>query len=180
MKRLNLIFLVLAVVVISFSTCKEDCPTPQPTNFTGTSTWVKDIDPGTTEALESGKVLIIGQTAEWYDSANIAQVTGQSFWTVNWLMDADFSGGKLWGTAIINEGVKNQGDPVLGKWEIIWDGILTDAVFDPEAGFFTQGRITVDAVGAGVSGNVDGMSGQWTYTMDIAQGFVYKTEGHIK
>ena len=181
MKRFSLFFLVLAVVIISFSTCnKEDCPTTQQTYFTGTSTWVKDIDPGTTELLQSGKVLITDQTAEWYDSANIVQVTGQSFWTVNWLMEADFSGAKLWGTAIINEGVKNQGDPVQGKWEIIWDGTLTDAVFDPEAGFFIQGLITVDGVGTGVEGNVEGMIGQWTYTMDISQGFIYKTEGYIK
>jgi len=180
MKRSNLIFLVLVVTAISFSSCQKECTTPQQTNFTGTSTWVKDMDPGTTEALESGKVLITGQVAEWYESANITEVTGQSFWTVNWLIDPDFTSAKLWGTSIINVGVENQGDPVLGKWEMIWNGTLSNAVFDPEAGFFTQGLIAVDAVGTGVSGSVDGISAHWTYTMDISKGFVYAFEGYIK
>lgn len=183
MKSSSIIFLVLAVVLISFSSCeKDDCPAiPQQINFTGTSTWVADIDPGTTEVLaESGKVLIIGQISEWYEETNITQNTGQSFWTVNWLMEADFSGATLWGTAVINVGVKNQGDAVLGKWELTWEGTLTNAVFDPVSGFFSDGDILVDAVGVGVSGNTVGMAGQWTYTMDIAEGFVYKSEGHIK
>ena len=180
MKRLISILLLLALVVFSFNCKKEECTTPEQTEFTGISTWVKDMDPGTTDALENGKVLITGQTAEWYDSASIAQVTGQSIWVINWLMDADFSKAQVWGTAVLNEGVKNEGDNATGKWEVIWEGTLTGGVVDPETGFFSQGFIDVDANGTGVSGNVEGMVGHWKYTMDISKGFVYHSQGYIK
>ena len=180
MKWSSLLYLILAIMFISSGCKNEDCDTMKKTEFTGTSTWVKDISPGTTEVLESGKILITGQKSEWYDSANIAQVTGQSFWVVNQVMSADFSGSELWGTAVINVGVKNEGDPVLGKWEIIWDGTLTDVVIDPESGSIIGGKIKANACGVGVSGNVENMTGHWIYIMDLAQGPIYYSTGYIK
>jgi hypothetical protein len=96
------------------------------------------------------------------------------------IWEADFSGSELWGAAVINVGVKNEGDPVLGKWEIVWDGTLTDVVLDPESGSIIGGIITANVYGAGVSGKVDNMIANWIYIMDISKGPVYHSTGYIK
>ena len=182
MKRLNLLFFVLIMIFVSFGCEKEECTectTSQKTEFTGKCTPVKEISPGTVEVLPSGKILVTGTSDEWYDSASIALVSGQSFWYGNRIMEADLSSAEFWGTAVINVGVKNEGDPVLGKWELIWEVTLTGGVFDPETGAFSEGIIKGDASGTGVSGNVEGMLGHWTYTMDLSKGDIYYSEGYI-
>jgi len=179
MKRTNLLFLVLTIIFVSFGCKNEEGTTPQKTEFTGTCTMVKEISPGKVDVLESGKILVTGTSDEWYDSTSIAQVTGQSFWYSNRIMEADFSSADSWGTAVINVGVKKEGDPVLGKWELIWKATLTGGVFDPETGTFSEGIIKGEACGTGVSGNVEGMVGHWTYTMDLSKGDIYYSEGYI-
>ncbi|NOX84866.1 MAG: hypothetical protein GXO86_02700 [Chlorobi bacterium] len=180
MKCSKLLLLALATILFSSGCNIANRRIPQKTDFTGTCTPVKDISPGTTEVLESGKLLVTGQTSEWYDSTNITLVTGQSIWIANRVMEPDFSSAKLWGTAVINVGVKNEGDPVLGKWELIWEATLTGGVFDPETGTLTQGIIKGEACGTGVSGNVVGMVGHWIYTMDFSKGDIYYSTGYIK
>ena len=179
MKRTNLIFLVLVASIIFFGCSKDDCTTPEATNFTGASMWIADVDPGTFATVSDGKMLITGQVAEWYDSATVSQVTGKSLWTVNWLLEADWSSGDIWGTATLYVGLESGGNPANAKgvWEVTWQGELTEGVFDPEFGFLTEGIIAVTANGEGTSGEVKGKFAQWTYTMDISQGFVYNFTG---
>ena len=177
MKRLNLLFLILGVVTIVFFGCKEDeCPTPTPTEFTGTSIPVLPGDEGITTVLPDGRTLIDGQTAEWYEEATDWMVTGQSFWIVNWLIEKEppFTA-QLWGTAVINVGVKNTGDASRGKWELSWQGVQTPT----QDGF----KIVVDAVGTGTEGEVKGLFANWTYTMNYngtPESMFYATAGTIK
>ena len=193
MKHLNVLCLLMGLTVL-FG-CSKDNATLVPDSiqsdqetayfkaekipFTGTSTIVAPIDPGTTQVLPNGKIKIKNQVAEWFENSEVCEmVTGQSFWYANWLIAADGSGAKIWGKAEINVGVLEEGDDVLGTWELSWHGWVTEGEMGP-AGFI-KGLITVEAVGTGKSGAVKGMVGHWTYTMSIEDGFVYATEGFIK
>ncbi len=195
MKRLIIMFLVIGITMFIYS-CSEQSPTAPEISqndqsatslekkiiekFTGTSEWVKDISFGEPpEILSNGKLKLKGMISEWYENTSCSMVTGQSIWTVNWLIDADWSRAKLWGTADINVGVKEDGDPVLGTWQLLWHGRLTEGIYDEATGFFSGGKIVVKAIGKGKSGIVKGMIGHWTYTMNIAEGFVYSSHGFI-
>jgi hypothetical protein len=186
MKYSIFVFLFMAIALFYFS-CSDNNPTSPElsqsdqvtstlakvtTPFIGESIWVADIDQGTMKVLPNGKILIKGQKSEWFESADVPMVTGQSFWDINWKIEADWSGAKIWGKAdiIVDDG--------LGTWKLSWHGWLTDGEFD--AGFFSKGIIVVEAVGTGKSGVVKGMVGHWTYTMNIEDGFVYETEGYIQ
>ena len=186
MKRLITMFLFVGVTMFFYSCSENNSTAPElsksdqvtstlakvTTEFIGESNWVADLEPGTMKVLPNGKILIKGQKSEWFESADVPMVTGQSFWDINWLIEADWSGAKIWGKADINV------DDDLGTWKLSWHGWLTDGEYD--AGFFSKGIIVVEAVGTGKSGVVKGMVGHWTYTMDIEEGFVYATEGYIQ
>lgn len=182
MKRLN--FMFMAIAIIFFSCSKETTLTPDEQaasslksheiSFEGISTPTPNvIYPGDVYPLANGKLLILGNTAEWYESSDEPLVTGQSIWYVNWLIAADWSGAEVWGTTDLYVGLESGGDPAdaEGKWEMIWHGWLTDAVPDG-FGFFTEGIIEVDVVGTGVSGVVEGMTAHWIYTLDISTGII--------
>ena len=179
MKRSNLMFLILGLSIIFFGCSKDDFMAPdidqndqgevslkslknEKTPFSGTCVIVNLGDPGTTTVLPNGKTLIKGQTAEWYDEADDARVTGQTFWYINWLMEEEPNTAKLWGKSELF--VKNGG----GKWEISWHGYQTPT---PD-GFI----IVCDAVGTGKEGEVKGLVAKWTYIMDFEQ-FVYNFTG---
>ena len=193
MKRLIIMFLVIGITMFIYS-CSEQSPTAPGLNqndqattslskirtqFHGTSNWVADIDQGSAVVLPNGKLKITGQIAKWKEETDCPMVNGQSIWYINWLINSDWSRAKLWGTADINVGVEKDGDPVLGTWQLSWHGRLTDGVFDEATGFFSAGKIVVKAVGKGTSGIVKGLVAHWTYTMNIAEGFVYKSKGFI-
>jgi hypothetical protein len=177
MKKLILLF--LGAGLIFFGCEKDNCTAPQATDFTGASTWVADIDEGTVSMLSDNKILIIEMTAEWYEDATDAKVSGKSIWTVNWLVEPDWSSAKLWGTAVIYVGVASGGNngSALGVWELTWEGQLTEGVFDPEIGFLSEGKISVTANGFGKSGEVNGKLGHWNYSLDVEKGFVYNFTG---
>lgn len=133
------------------------------TYFSGTSTFQKPVEPGTTTLLPNGKTLIKGEVAEWYDDATDPRVTGVSFWTVNKLLNPDGTG-RAWGKAEII--VNNSG----GKWKIIWWGKITEVGVDAKA------------IGVGVEGTVRGLFARWTYTMVFANIVTvpfYTSEGKI-
>ena len=177
----KLILSIVGATLIFFSCEKNNCTAPQATDFTGTSSFVADISPGTLTVLQDSRMLIEEQTAEWYDSSGNKMVTGKSIWVVNWLLESDWSSGKLWGTAEIYVGVPsggNNGD-ATGVWELTWDGQLTQGVFNPDIQFLSEGIISVTANGVGTSGDVKGRHANWTYSMDIQQGFVYNFTGSI-
>lgn len=175
MKRSILLFVVMAIAVIY-----SGCSTPPPQiNFTGTSVAVKVLDPGKTTALPNGNILIEGLKYEWYDSTSAWQATGQSIWVENWLIYSSGDTIKIWGTAGINVDGENPGDPSRGKWELLWNALVTQYEMDDQ-GNFTRGLITANACGKGVSGAVKGMLGHWKYTMDISKGFVYHSRGYIQ
>lgn len=177
----KLILSIVGATLIFFSCEKNNCTAPQATDFTGTSSFVADISPGTLTVLQDSRMLIEEQTAEWYDSSGNKMVTGKSIWVVNWLLESDWSSGKLWGTAEIYVGVPsggNNGD-ATGVWELTWDGQLTQGVFNPDIQFLSEGIISVTANGVGTSGDVKGKHANWTYSMDIQQGFVYNFTGSI-
>ncbi len=177
MKKLILLFLGVALLLSGCS--KDNCTAPQATDFSGTSTWVADVDPSTLTMLDGGRMLIEDQIGEWYDSSDEKLVTGKSIWTVNWLLEPDWSSAKLWGTAKIYVGVPSGGsaEAATGIWELTWEGQLTEGVFDPEIQFLSEGIISVTANGYGTSGDVMGKHANWTYTMNIKQGFVYNLTG---
>ncbi len=171
MTRLNFMFLVIFGVAIIFSGCeKEDCSTSIFTEFTGTSNFVVDIEPGTTTELPDGRILIDGQSAEWYDEATDWRVTGKTIWHVNWLMEVEANTAQIWGTAELFV------DGDRGKWELSWQGYQT-----PTGDGF---KVVVGAVGTGKEGEVKGLVATWTYTMNFdfnnpETSFFYATEGII-
>lgn len=190
MKHLNFMVLAMGLAFLFFSCSKNNPVTPDDqvttsfksheTTFTGTSTPTGNIIyPGDVYPLANGKLLIMGNTAEWYESADETMVTGQSIWYVNWLIEPDWSGAEVWGTTDIYVGLASGGDPVdaEGTWEMIWHGWLTEGVFG--GGFFAEGIIEVEAVGTGISGVVEGMIAQWTYTLDLSSGLIYNFTGSI-
>ncbi len=189
MKHSNLLILFIGLAII-FSGCSKDNSlttdldqSDQITNsmkadkisFTGTS--IPDGFPvgGDTTYLPNGKVLIKGVTADWYDHSDSCggMITGPSFWTVNSLTNPDGSA-KMWGKAEITV----DGEGCTGKWEISWHGYLTP---------YTDGsgiEIICDGNGKGKEGDVKGMVGKWTYTMNFVFSdpttFFYASEGYIK
>ncbi len=177
----KLILLILGGALLLSGCSKDNCTVPQATDFSGTSTWVADVDPGSLTVMNDGRMLIEGQIGEWYDSSGNKLVTGKSIWTVNWILQPDWSSAKLWGTAEIFTGLESGGTPgnAEGVWEITWNGTLTEGVFDPEIQFLSQGKILVTANGKGKSGVVEGKLATWTYTMDISKGFVYNLTGSM-
>ncbi len=193
MKRLITLFLVAAVTMFFYSCSENNSTAPElsqsdqvtstlakvKTPFTGSSNHVADIGLDSWTTLPNGKTKILGMASEWVEATDCDLVNGQSFWNVNWLINSDWTRAKLWGKADINVGVEEVGDPVLGTWELSWQGKLTEGVLDPDIGFFVGGKIVVKAIGKGKSGIVKGMVGHWTYTMNIAEGFVYMSEGFI-
>ena len=179
MKRTILLFLVLGVSATYFGCKNEKGTTPQKTEFTGTSAPVAIVDLGKTTVLPNGNVLMEGIKYEWYDSTSVWQATGQSIWYENWLIYSSGDTIKIWGIADINVAGENPGDPSRGKWELLWNGWVTQYEMD-EKGNFTKGLIAVDACGNGTSGAVEGMLGQWKYSMDIEQEFVYHNTGFFK
>ena len=139
------------------------------TPFTGTSNPYFIEEDGT----EHGKKLVKGAYAEWYDVASDWRVTGDTFWYINSIVQADGTT-KLWGKAeIIVEG-ENPGDESRGKWEMTWHGYLT-----PNPDVLNAFFIVANAVGQGKSGDVKGLVAHWTYTMDITNGFFYESKGYI-
>ncbi len=179
MKKFILLFLGVALLLSGCS--KDECTAPEASDFSGTSSWVADVDPGTVTVLDDGRFLIEDQIGEWYDSSGNKLVTGKSVWVVNWLIEPDWSSAKMWGTAEIYTGLESGGSPgnAEGVWELTYDADLTEGVFDPEIGFLSQGKIFVTANGKGKSGVVEGKLATWTYTMDISKGFVYHLTGSM-
>ena len=187
MKRSNLSLLVIGVAIILLGFSKaDDLLAPEvgqsdqvTTAFTGTSEFKAPIEPGITIKKPDGKILIIGNVAEWYDDSDNKIVKGKSIWYANWLIEADFTSAKVWGKAELFMDSENPDvDPPCGKWEILWYGKLTDGGID-ENGNWSKGLINVKAIGQGKSGKVKGMVAEWTYTMNIEEAFMYKSEGII-
>ena len=194
MKRSNLLILFIGVAIIFFGCTKDDAVAPdrsqnnQETSlkaskilFAGTSNMVAPGDEGTTTILPNGNIMIKGQTAVWYDAAFLDEgggdcweVTGISNWTVNWLITGENTA-KVWGKCEILVGTHPDFPEYeqIGKWDITWHGYQTPA----EGGGFV---VVCDANGQGKEGDVKGMTGKWTYTLDIANGFFYATDGYIK
>ena len=146
--------------------------------FNGRSDFIKPIYGGDTTFLPNGKMLIKGVIAEWYDIAFYEadglpcwEVTGTTIWYINSLTEVDGSA-KIWGKAeLFVEGDR-------GKWDLSWHGYLTP--YEDGSGL----EIVADANGTGKEGEVKGMVGKWTYTMNFTftdpATFFYATEGYIK
>ena len=189
MKRIILMFLVFGIAYF-FSACSKDNPVTDlgqnnqltnslkvtNLNFTGESNYVNTLDPGTTTVLPNGNILVEGVVAEWYDQADIWQVTGQSIWYETWEIYKNGKKIKIWGTADINVDDLVHG---AGTWKLKWHGWITDYTMDA-GGNFTSGHIAVIANGHGDSGVVAGMVANWKYSMDISEGFTYYFNGHLK
>ena len=172
MKRLILMFLFFGVIII-FSGCKKDeCEIPEykVPEFTGTCIMVAPGEEGTTTELPDGRILIEGQTAEWYDEATDWRVTGKTFWVVNWLKEVEANTAQVWGTTEIFV------DGDRGKWDMSWTGWQTPS----DIGFL----VVCEGVGIGIEGEVLGLVATWTYTMNFdfnnpETSFFYATEGII-
>jgi len=91
----------------------------------------------------------------WYDDADDVRVTGVSVWVTDEMNMIDDITFKLRGTAVLTV------DDGLGKWEMSWHG--TQTLTSPDGSTFT---IVAHAVGAGVEGDVKGLTARWKYSMD--------------
>jgi len=172
MKRLNLMILIIGVAIIFFGCSKNNSLAP-------------DLNQSDelTSSLKAKKVhtFFTGETTpiipppsggnDWSDVADDSRVTGVGTWVTEGGPTAD---GKLWGTTELTV------DDGSGKWEMKWYGTQTLTI----DGF----NIVAYAVGVGTEGNVKGMFGEWTYTMNYTGGFpvnpfhesfFYVTEGYI-
>ncbi len=188
MKRTNLMFLVIGLAIIFSGCSKDNSLAPELSQsdqetflkaskipFTGTSMPAGLPIGGDTTFLPNGKTLITGVTVEWYDHSDscAGMITGSSYWTANSLTDPDGSA-KMWGKADIIV----DGENCSGKWELSWHGYLT--LYEDGSGL----EIICDANGTGKEGDVKGMVGKWTYTMNYVFSdpttFFYATDGYIK
>jgi len=173
MKRLNLMFWIIGVSIIFWGCSHGLSQSDQVTNslksaktpiteFSGISTPVAVPEPGTKTVLPNGKTIITDMIAEWYDDADPddENVTGQSIWYENWMIEADGSSAHVWGEADVN---LDNG----GTWKISWHGTITayegKTLYDQTNPF----TAVAHAKGTGKTGDVKGMVADWTYTMDF-------------
>jgi hypothetical protein len=180
MKYFKLMIWVMAIAMIFFSCSKDNTPTINDnvtnsfkaqaltTDFTGTSIPVSPSPPGSSDPNV------------WYDEA-IDAVTGITIWVTEGL-EPQFDGTiNLWGTTELFVGAETYAEVANGnydgKWEMKWYGTQTfDDPNNPETSPFV---ILAYAVGVGTEGNVKGMFAEWTYTMDILEGFFYTSQGYV-
>ena len=174
MKNLVISFLFIGATLLYFG-CDEGNPVAPDQNqielettslekwnrtpFTGTCTFVEDIDPGKTTVLQNGKTLIKGIKSVWYNDGSDPRVNGKSIWHFSMLLNEDGTG-RSWGTAELI--VDNNG----GKWKKWFVGKIT-----PEGG-------SAPTFGIGVKGDVKGLFAKWNYNILFSDGF-YTIKGTI-
>jgi hypothetical protein len=170
MKHL-LVFLMLLGCILIFSNCSEDELTKSdyPTSD-------EDIilragpDKRPFEGICTFVTFEGGNT--WYDDTDDWRTTGTTVWTE--------TGPGFEGTCLLYVAPKNPHDEYRGIWELTWTGTIT---------FHDDGVLIVaEATGIGVEGKVEGLSANWTYTMNYIgndfpnpenETFVYMIEGNI-
>ena len=176
MKKSVSVFLLIFTILVYFG-CTEDNPIgPQAdqgtasleklnkTTFTGTSRFVKPIDPGTTTVLPNGYTLIEQRVVEWYDEASDPRITGRSIWTVDQIISPDGAVKYGGSTELIVDGSG-------GKWEMWWHGSIVGGIG------------IANAYCVGVEGAVKGLYAKSIYTIDLTVGppptSFYEVEGFI-
>lgn len=176
MKRLTFILLFLGAIGVLFS-CQKDEPVKldaqqeeqgmaelkDDVGFTGISSMVALLDPGTTTVLPNGMTRTTGMIAEWYDAANPLDpyYTGQTIWDENWLIYPDGQKAKIWGKMDFTL------DDGLGTWKCSWHGYM----YAYEGFDLRDGLVPCTAecvvIGQGKSGEVKGMVFKADYLMDF-------------
>ena len=187
MKKLFFVVLFMCIAIIDFgcsdyTSAPESGPNDQSailakvkTTFTGTSTFVAALEPGTVTPLPNGKVLVRGVVREWYDEATDPLVTGATIWYINAKINADGSR-ELWGKGdLFVEDPTNPSAPPVGKWEMTWHGSMD-----------TEGNVIDYVVGTGKEGIVNGFVAKWIYRSHyydppppVGNPFYYDVEGYI-
>ena len=141
---------------------------------TGISTPVSVIDDGDTTFYDDGSILIENMITEWYDQGEDWRTGGISMWYITFLFAPDGTA-EMWGTGEIFVGSDPDNPAYVGKWDIIFEAVLTptDVGFD----------LLTYSTGVGVEGVVLGYYGAWISTMNndfsVPSTFMYNTYGCI-
>ena len=119
-------------------------------------------------------MLIENMITEWYDQGEDWRTEGISIWYMTFLFAPDGSA-EMWGTGEIFVGSDPDNPAYVGKWDIIFESVLTatDVGFD----------LLSYSTGLGVEGVVLGYYGAWISTMNNdfsdPSTFMYNTYGCI-